>query len=48
MVKSGVQKYESGGDLVDLCYLDPVFEFGPYHQLRQVIVSSSSAHIDPT
>ena len=37
MVKSGVQKPESGGGLVDLCALDPIFEFDPDHQLRKVI-----------
>ena len=37
MVKSGVQKDESGGGLVDLCYLDSIFEFDPDHYLRQVI-----------
>jgi hypothetical protein len=37
MVKSGVQKHESGGGLVDSCYLDSIFEFDAYHQLRKVI-----------
>jgi hypothetical protein len=37
MVKSGVQKHESGGGLVELCHLDPIFEFDPDHQLRKVI-----------
>ncbi|MFT4563565.1 MAG: hypothetical protein ACI9BW_003321, partial [Gammaproteobacteria bacterium] len=29
MVKSGVQKHKSSGGLVDLCYLDSIFEFDP-------------------
>ena len=37
MIESGVQKDESGGGLVDLCYLDSIFEFDPDHYLRQVI-----------
>ena len=37
IVKSGVQRNELGGGLVDLCHLDPIFEFDPGHQLRQVI-----------
>ena len=36
IVKSGVQRNELGGGLVDLCHLDSVFEFDPGHPLRQV------------
>ena len=40
IVKSGVWPVESSGDLTDLFYLDPIFEFNSRNDLRQVIKSS--------
>ena len=37
IVKSGVWHDESGGDLVDLCYLDSIFEFDFSYDLGEII-----------
>ncbi len=45
IVKTGVQSDESEGDLVDLRYLYPIFEFEPGHQLRQIIEAAQSSSV---
>lgn len=37
IVKSGVQPFESSGDLIGFCHLDTIFELDSGHHLRQVI-----------
>ena len=40
MVKSGVWQVESSGDLVNICYFDPIFKFHSSNHLCQVIEST--------
>jgi hypothetical protein len=37
IAESGVWTLESSGDLIDVYYLDSIFEFDPGYHLRQII-----------